>query len=58
MESIVVYVMEYPAVDLPVTIELTEKAAKEILETLRAIPKDLRDEHTQQLVKKLKKVLK
>lgn len=54
----VVYVMEYPSTELPVTIELSEEAAKEVLATLRAIPKDLRDKHTQELVKQLKKVLK
>lgn len=58
MKQVLVYAMEYPAVDLPVTIEMTEKAAKEVLATLRAIPKDLRDEHTLELVKQLKKVLK
>jgi hypothetical protein len=46
------------AVELPVTIEMSETAAREILATLRAIPKNSRDEHTLELVKQLKKVLK
>jgi hypothetical protein len=58
MKQVLVYNTEYPAVDLPVTIEMSEKAAQEILATLRAIPKNSRDEHTLELVKQLKKVLK
>jgi hypothetical protein len=57
MSQVIVYAMEYPAVDLPVTIELTEEAANELLRMLRNTPKKKRPEAIVELTKKLKEVL-
>lgn len=57
MGSVVVYAMEYPAVDLPVTIEMTEEAAGDLLKVLKKIPKSKRDNNIRELTKKLKETL-
>jgi len=55
MSRSVVYTMEFPATDLPYTIEMDKETAKELLDLLLKTPKHSKE--VARLTRQLKKVL-